>query len=305
VSRSSLPAGTKIIGSRYVYAVKTDSNGEISRFKARLVARGFQQEFGVDYEETFASTLRPESFRFLMSLVPQLKLSTRHLDVVSAFLHTRLEKEVYLAVPDGFILPSGFMGSTSDFAFKLNRAIYGLPDAGHLWEDTLVSFFEANGFSQSTAEPNIFIRNDEYVAKFVDDLFIFAADPDAIKGIVQLISDRFRIRDLGEISYALSININRDSDQSISLDQSAYISKLLADFGMSDCKSISSPIFDQSQSDLLSKEEAIVYMRLVGSLNYLAVWTRPDLAFACHLLSRRLSAPTRVDWKNALIVLRY
>lgn len=114
-----LPAGRKSIGSKWVFKMKTDENGNVSRYKARLVAQGFTQKFGVDYDEVFAPVVRSTTFRTLLSVVGQRDYFVKHYDIKTTFLNGTIKKEIYFRRPPGFrtdnkvlskVLRFGFMG---------------------------------------------------------------------------------------------------------------------------------------------------------------------------------------------------
>ena len=128
------PPNRKIVGSKWVFKRKIDANGIVERYKARLVAQGCTQKFGLDYEETFSPVVRFESIRFLLAMGAQHKLQLHQMDVSTAFLHGELTEEVYMQQPEGFI-ESG----KEHLVCHLQRSIYGLKQSPHCWNHTLDS----------------------------------------------------------------------------------------------------------------------------------------------------------------------
>ena len=139
-----LPKNIKIIGSKWVYKIKTDENGQIVRFKARLVARGDKQTEGVDYNETFAPVLRAESLRYLISYAFENNLVLLHLDVECAFLNGDLENDeaIYMRLPEGY-------DERDTKIAKLKKAIYGTRQASRCWNKKFLESLKKEGFIQS------------------------------------------------------------------------------------------------------------------------------------------------------------
>ena len=146
-----LPEGRKALGSKWVYKVKTDANGSIERYEARLVAQGFSQKYGTDYDKTFCPVVRLESFRTLVALSVQHGLKMHHVDVATAFLNGELEEEVYMKQPPGFCIEG-----QENFVCKLKKSIYGLKQSPHCWNSTLHSQLKSMGFLQLASDPCIY-----------------------------------------------------------------------------------------------------------------------------------------------------
>ena len=118
---TTLPSGKKTVGSKWVYKVKTGKEGKIERYKARLVAQGYNQKYGSDYDETFCPVMRQESLRTLVALSTQFGLELHHVDVATAFLNGTLEEEVYMSQPKGYEKEG-----EEHLVCKLKKSIYGL-----------------------------------------------------------------------------------------------------------------------------------------------------------------------------------
>jgi len=139
------PPRVNVIDCKWVFKVKKHSDGSIECYKARLVARGFRQRYGLDYEDTFSPVVKPTTIRLLLSLVVTHGWSLRQLDVQNAFLHGFFEEEVYMRQPPGFSDPD-----RPDHICRLTKALYGLKQAPRAWHARLASALRAHGFVSST-----------------------------------------------------------------------------------------------------------------------------------------------------------
>jgi hypothetical protein len=297
---------TKTIRMRLVFKAKTDDQNRIERFKARLVAQGFYQKEGIDYFETFSPVLRAESLRFLISYAAQQNLVIHNLDVKNAFLQAQLAEEIYAEIPE---FMNEFNVEKSKFVLKLNKSIYGLKQAGRVWNEKFTSDIKNIGFLMSDADPCIFIHEsipNLLLGIFVDDCFV-VGNPKEVEEIKIKLCQILPMHDLGKLTYALGIKISQEDDK-ITLCQDAYVKRLLEKFQMTDCKEISTPLplnAQKAEENSEPFEDINLYQQLVGSLIYLSNVTRPDLAYAVSHLARGMSSPTQNDWINAKRVLRY
>lgn len=300
------PANHNIVSCKWVWKIKTKADGSIERFKARLVARGFTQQQGIDYDETFAPVARVSSIRMLLSIAVTEKLKIFQMDVDTAYLYGKLDEDIYMSQPEGFVDPN-----YPNHVCKLLRSLYGLKQAAKVWNQTLHIFLLENGFLQSTADPCIYLYSDPkgkiILAVYVDDLLIICTTEDQRNFVKNLLSKKFNMKDLGEAHYILGIQLIRSSDGSIVLSQSTYLSNMLEQFGMSDCKTIATPTCGGDTTIAANSEpvDSSLYRQAVGKLNYAAVCTRPDLAFAVSLSSRYMANPTSQNWQLIKRIFRY
>lgn len=146
-----LPRGARAIISRYVWKRKMDRYGRIKVYKARLVARGFQQREGIDYGETFAAVVKPASFRILFALAARLGWKIHQMDVKTAFLNGDLEHTVYMKPPPGMKLPKGYV-------LQLLKSLYGLNQSLRAWYEKFRSTIGAWGWRASAHDPCVFIN---------------------------------------------------------------------------------------------------------------------------------------------------
>lgn len=307
-----LPEGKKPIKCRWVFAVKRDVDGKIIRYKARLVAKGFSQIKGIDYTETFSPVVKYTSIRMLLAIAAHANLRVTQLDAVTAFLNGQLNEEIYMHQP------VHFEDGTTKYC-KLHKCIYGLKQASRVWniilDEVLINF----GLKKSTADQCIyFSAQDEYIlilAIYVDDILIFSNNRDIEKKLCDELSNNFKMKYFGNASSILGIRIMRDEEmKTISIDQTQYIREVLERFNMINCNAVISPL---EPGIKISKEMSpdndadrdsmrnIPYRSAIGSLLFIAITTRPDIAFAVNLLSRYCENPGIGHWGAIKRIFRY
>jgi transposase InsO family protein len=302
-----LPSGSKAIPVKWVFKIKRDAHGNIERFKARLVAKGFAQREGIDFNEVFAPVSKHTTLRTLLSLVASEDLELRQIDVTTAFLNGELEETIYMKQPPGF--ESGPLSTVC----HLRKSLYGLRQAPRQWHIKLTTVLEEMGFTPSESDPGLFVQHFKsettYMLVYVDDLLIATKSKTTADNVVNNLCSAFDIRDLGNASVFLGMQITRDrAAKTLKLDQSKMTRELVAKYGMTACKAKSTPL--AVGVDLISEEpnldtEQHNYAELIGSLLYLSVCTRPDIAQSVGALARFMSKPSTSHWTAATGVLRY
>jgi Reverse transcriptase (RNA-dependent DNA polymerase) len=300
----SLPSGRKCVNTKWVFKIKRDENGHIKRFKARLVARGFSQRKGVDYQRTFAPVMQPALLRVLMAIAAEENWEIDQVDIKTAFLYGKLDDDVYIELPDGTIR-------------KLQRAIYGLKQAGRQWYGRFHKSLLKFGLERCKGDPCCYMKADGslFVMIHVDDAIIFGREKEDIVKLKQALKSEYKISDLGPIKHCLGWEINRDRKNGIlTISQRQYIKDVLKRFGMEDCKVVSTPAcpnitFRKSMCPQSSADRKVMqdvpYLEAIGSLLYLAICTRPDIAMAISELARFASDPGIEHWKGVKRVMRY
>ena len=299
------PPGVTPIPVKWIYKVKRDDAGNLERFKARLVVKGFKQKEGIDYDEVFAPVSKYSTFRALMAKAAFEDLEIHQLDVKTAFLQGDLQEEVWVQQPPAF-------GDGSGQACLLHKALYGLKQAPRAWHITLDAELVKLGFTASTADASLYVHNlrDVYLLVYVDDIVVIGTTLQRVIEVKSQLMAIFEARDLGEIVMFLGIRVTRDrAARTITLSNERMVTDMLTKYGMMDCKPAPVPL---SSSITLTKADGepldvsmYPYRQLVGSLMYIAVTTRPDIAFAVGALARYLAQPTTVHWQAAKHVLRY
>uniref|UniRef100_A0A2N9I2A7 Integrase catalytic domain-containing protein n=1 Tax=Fagus sylvatica TaxID=28930 RepID=A0A2N9I2A7_FAGSY len=300
---TTLPPGKSAVGCKWVYKIKTRADGSVERYKAHLVARGFTQEYGIDYEETFAPVARLTSVRSLLAVAAVRHWPLFQMDVKNAFLNGDLLEEVYMQPPPGY-------PDSQNQVCRLRRALYGLKQAPRAWFAKFSSVVAQQGFTPSSYDSALFIRHTStgitLILLYVDDMIITGDDTAGICDLQKFLSQQFEMKDLGTLSYFLGLEVTSSSD-GYYLSQAKYASDLLSKAGLTDSKTVSTPLelnvkLNTTDGEPLS--DATLYRQLVGSLIYLTV-TRPDLAYAVHLVSQFMSAPRSTHYAAVLRILRY
>jgi len=303
-----LPSGAKAIPVRWVFKVKRDTSGRIERFKARLVAKGFMQREGVDFDEVYAPVGKHTSLRALLAVAAAEDLELHSMDIKTAFLNGVLEDDVYIDQPPGY-----HEGGSRTVA-HLRRALYGLHQSPRAWHHRLKEELESIGFQASDADASLFTYQHKTglvsMLVYVDDLLIAAHSKEAIAFVKQKVQAAFNTHDLGEAVAFLGMSIERDrSARTIKLAQSNMVSELVAKYGLTDAAPKGVPLSPSTQltkdgSTLLDTSQH-TYNSLVGSLLYLSVCTRPDIAQAVGARAKYMATPTEAHWTAAKGVLRY
>ena len=296
------PPNVKLINCKWIFKLKRDSNGNVSRYKARLVCKGCAQVKGYDYDETYAPVARLTTLRILLSIIVEDELFAYQLDVENAFLHGELHETIYKKVPPG-------VKENGNQVCKLNKTLYGLKQAPREWNFTFDTYVNSLNFVQSDADKCLYIGKDENVGIFlllyVDDIILAGKDNEKIKTIKEKLKSRFRMKDMGRLSTFLGIDIKPTSN-GMFLSQSNYLIQLLNRFKMSDCNPIKTPI--ETKNDIENASDSLTnepYKELIGCLLYVTQTTRPDLSYAINYFSRFQSDPKVVHWKGLKRILRY
>jgi hypothetical protein len=312
VRRADLPRGANVIPPKWVYKVKNDETGEVTEYKARLTPKGFRQRHGVDYFEVFAHTGKYKTMRVGLSLTASQDLEMEHLDVPSAFLNAELEEDVYMELPPGY--------EREGYVCQLNKALYGLKQGPRNWYLLFSGFLVKElGFEQCVSDPCLLWKRSRggrliLLFLFVDDIQASFDHADAAEwneAKVKLV-ERFRIKDLGPSRFMLGMRVTRDrKTRTIQLDQELYVSKALEKYGLTQCRTASTPEAvgsgrEQDDSDGAGKPaDRQRFMEIVGTLLYAAISTRPDIAHAVGQLTQHMQAPLRRHAVAAERVLRY
>lgn len=301
------PDNRSVIPCKWVFKVKCDAYGNVERFKARLVAKGFAQREGIDYNEVFAPVSKYTTLRTLLAKIAAEDMEIKQADVKTAFLYGKLDEEIYMEQPPGF--------TDGNKVCKLQRSLYGLKQAPRVWYERLSEELGKLGFTPCASDPALFQRMDStgpvFILAYVDDCLMAApkGNTAVLDDIIARLQAAFDIRDLGEATVFLGMEITRErSDRHLHVTQTRYITELVGKYNLLEGRTRNIPFSPstplESEGTLLDREHCS-YSELIGSLLYLTICTRPDIAWSVGALARFMSAPTKEHWTAALGILRY
>ena len=303
---SSVPAGSSIIGTRWVFRVKTDG-----RFKARVVVQGWAQQHGIDCFTTFAPVCRIGSQRLLLAIAAAHGWLVLAMDVQTAFLNGTLSEDVYTYQAPGF---EKLDGNGQPLVWKLKKSLYGLRQSPSVWNLTIDKDLRGKGYTPTASDPCVYTKGsgNGYVmlTLFVDDILLTGPSTTVLQEARQDLQRSFAMTDLGPATQILGIEINQDLEKgTITLSQEKYTLSILKRFKMDSCNPSHTPgtgVDDKgSTATPLSDADKKEYQSLVGSLIFLINCTRYDIAFATMMAARSMSSPTQRDLANAKRILRY
>ena len=298
------PPNTNIVSGKWIFRQKFHSDGSLSRYKARWVCRGFSQQQGIDYEETFSPVVKPSTIRTVLSVVVSSSWPIHQLDVKNAFLHGSLQETVYCQQPLGFENPS-----FPTHVCLLQKSLYGLKQAPRAWFQRFSSFIQTIGFTPSLSDTSLFVYHQTsdtaYLLLYVDDIILTASSQKFLDHIVSLLRSEFSMTDLGLLHHFLGIAVVRDSS-SLFLSQRQYILDLLNRAGMLDCQSSRTPVDTSFKLSATGEpfSDPTLYRSLTGALQYLTI-TRPEISFAVQQACLYMHDPRVPHYNHVKRILRY
>ncbi|GJZ95717.1 putative ribonuclease H-like domain-containing protein [Tanacetum coccineum] len=275
-----LPHGMKVIGTKWVYRNKRDERGVVVRNKARLVAQGYTQEEGIDYDEVFAPVARIEAIRLFLAFASFMGFIVYQMDVKSAFLYDTIDEEVYVSQPPGFVDPDH-----PKKVYKVVKALYGLHQAPRAWYATLSTFLEKHGYKRGTIDKTLFIKRDKkdimLVQVYVDDIIFGSTKKSWCDEFEALMKSIFQMSSMGELTFFLGLQVKQHKE-GIFISQDKYVAEILKKFDLVSMKTAITPM--ETKVALTKDEEAVdvdvhLYRSMIGSLMYLTA-SRPAIMFA-------------------------
>jgi transposase InsO family protein len=300
VDVKDLPSNVKFIGTRWVFAAKRDESGKIVKRKARIVAQGFSQRPGLDFDETYSPVIRYDSLRIILMIALIHAWTLQQIDFDTAYLNANLKHVLYGRCPPG--LPNA-RGKHLRFL----RSLYGLKQSGREWHEVLTDWLISIGFTQARFDPCTFMSEHLILGIYVDDV-LMAGTPEATSAFLDKAGGRFKIKDLGQPRLLLGLEIDY-TDNGIRLHQRAYAQSILRQYGMENCNGRRTPLdpnhFPPRSTDPVDPVRTRLYQSIVGSLNFLAIVSRPDLSYVTSFLGTYNSNPSEVHLKLAYQVLRF
>lgn len=202
------------MGCKWIYKVKYKSDGSLDRYKARLVAQGFTQTAGLDYFQTFAPVAKMATVRLILSIAAIQNWHINQLDITNAFLNRDLNKEVYMKIPPGVIIPDFFKGKNP--VCRLIKSIYGLKQSPREWFDKFSVALLAYGFIQSKGDSSLFYLKTSVsctmLLVYVNDIILTGSCQTQINKVKEFMATKFKLKDLGHLNYFLGLEIARSSE---------------------------------------------------------------------------------------------
>ena len=308
------PPGANIMDSMWIYDIKWDGEGNRIKDKARLVEKGYTQQLGIDYNETWAGVTRLESVRMTAAIAAQLDLKLWRIDFVGAFLNSLTKEDIYMKQPKGFVEP-GY----EDYVCKLIHTIYGTMQGAHDWYETLNKTYEDLGYTTSRADPCVRFKkeNENYTITdtYTDDVFGASNSDEEAKRRKDEIGEVWEIKDVGENEYFLGMRVQQDIEQgTIRLSQRPYWEHVINRFRLEHLTPRNTPlptgiILDSTMSPKTDSEKKIMndkpYRSILGSVMWGQLATRPDLSFSVSLLARFQASPGLEHWNALMHVMGY
>ena len=301
--------GMKTVKSKYVFKIKR-KYGKITRYKARLVALGYDEQ--VNPSSIFAPVVKPNTVRLLMALAQTEKMQIHQIDIQNAFCCANIEGDVYMEAPVGMDIPEGH-------CFKLKKSLYGLKSAPKSWNKLIDKTLKSLHFKPTVSDPCLYSRwsgGKQYlILVYVDDILIAGERVEHIQEIKDSICDKFAMTDMGPLDNFLNANITQTPEK-ITVDQTHYCREILETFNfLVKGKTSKTPLpIDAIEKlaagiDITAEHDTEVasypYRQVVGSLLYLAMYTKPEISYAVGVLSRFNDKKTKASCDLATHLLRY
>ncbi|KAF0730900.1 hypothetical protein Ae201684_011782 [Aphanomyces euteiches] len=296
-----IPAGPneRSIKCHWVYNKKIDSEGKVTRFKARLVANGYLQQHGVDFFESYSPVVKIVTLRMILSCISKWSYHVEQCDVVDAYLQSYLPEEERVIMDQ----PSEYALGPPDHKLLLLKSLFGLKQSGYHWNEMCDDVLKRLQYEQSLHDPCLYTKRSRdgqimIVCVYVDDFLVAGPDGDYVNAMLDELEELMKIKRQGPVNYLLGIKIERINGN-IKLSQANYARSILKRFGMEQWP-------DENEWDIEAIPADIKqYQALVGSLIYLMTCTRPDLAHPVQRLSRYMHKPTIKHMDGAKRVLEY
>lgn len=300
------PKDKKIVGCKWVFKIKRNSDGSVARYKARLVAQGFHQQADLDYTETFNPVVKPTTIRVILTMALARGWSLRQVDINNAFLHGFLDEKVFMSQPPGMIV----LGQEHK-ACALQKALYGLKQAPRAWFDRLSSYLQSMSFKSSRADSSLMIYHLNgcccYILIYVDDIIITGNSTTMIQDLIRGLDSEFSLKDLGKLSFFLGVEVSTLPNGELFLSKKKFIQDLLVKTNMQHAKSIATPMVSGSFLSAFGGKkfhDVRLYRSTVGALQY-ATLTRPEISYCVNKVCQFMHTPLLIHWQAVKRILRY
>lgn len=294
------PKNRTTINCKWTYKLKRDVNGNIQRYKARLVARGFRQRMGIDYQKTHSPLVRFDSIRAILAVASCEHMRIKQFDVKTAFLYGDIEETIYMQQPEGYEDGTGRV-------CKLRRSLYGLKQSSRCWNKRFTGFLQRFQLKATNADPCVFTSQKQeqklILVIYIDDGLVVAQDQELISNLLNELKGEFEIT-YHDANLFLGMHIERAPDGSIFLHQETYARRVFERFKR-EANPVAIPADPHQELAQAGDQSEAPYREAVGSLMYLSVATRPHITFAVNRASRYLEKPTTTQWKAVKRILKY
>jgi hypothetical protein len=301
-----------LLSSKWVFKIKSDEHGNVTRYRARLVARGFLQREGVDFGDIFSPVVRYSTLRILFALAAHYGMYKRHLDCPKAFTQADLDTPCYMKPPPGMKMKAGQ-------CLKLHKSIYGLKQASRLFHVLVATFLATLGFTES---PNdtcvVFLTvgvDMVLIAIYVDDLLLFSTSEALADDITAKLQAKFQCVKLGEITWCLGMHIHTSADRhTISLDLERYVDTIIARYEFDALQPLPTPMLHDiklTSADCPTTDTernlmtAYPFRSAVSSLMFAMVVMRADISFAVTSVARFSANPGMSHWLALVRIFQY
>lgn len=298
------PKDARIMSYKWVYKLKKKADGSVQRYKARLVARGFSQEYGLDYEDTFSPVAKMVIIRVIVSLAAYNGWLLWQLNVKNAFIYGDLDRDIYMKQPPGPVSKQ-----FHDRVCRLKKALYGLKQAPRAWYGKISQFLIFCGFNLSNADSSLFVKmkSSKYTVLllYADDMIITEDDENEIAHLKDQLAVRFEMKNMDEAQRFLGLEVHKTDGYFVS--QKSYAESLLVQFGMENSTTVSTRMepslkLRTAEGDVL--QDVTLFRQMVGSLFYLTI-TRPDIAYSVCIISQFMQQPCLNHLVATKRILRY
>lgn len=302
---TELPPNEKLLRNRWILKIKPGPNNT-KIYKARLVVKGFEQEYGVDFFETYSPVVRYNSIRALLSVAVGSNMTIKQFDVKTAYLNGELHENIYMTQPIGY-------EDNTQRVCKLKKALYGLKQSARCWNETFVNFLTKFNLEPTDADPCVFTNHDKnkklMLAIYVDDGIVASNNAERVEELLKYLDTHLEIKS-NSLSLFLGMEFEYLDDGSLFVHQKQYIDKILNRFNMQEANPVAIPADhyqDLNIPEIKGTNDCVKvpYKEAIGSLLFLAMTTRPDIAYSVCIVSQYADKPMKIHWNAIKRILKY
>lgn len=300
-----IPRNKTAIGCKWVFKIKKTPGNAPDKFKARLVAQGFSQKFGKDFEEDFAPVVKTTTVRTLLSIAGKENLHVKHWDVKTAFLNGKLKETINMKQP-----PVREKKGQEEFGCRLNKSIYGLKQSAKSCNETLHETLTNYNFERCESDLCLYKHGNNtrsYLVVHVDDIMIASSKLSRINGVIQALGQEFTITDLGDIQCYLGLEVTKNQARNYFISQQNYIEKVLIQARLENAKFSNHPMDTNYEKNRVDSPEIKIdyYSKLIGKLLYIAINSRPNISAPVAILAQHITGTQKIDWNELQRICRY